>query len=121
MRLMNREGIDSPFPPNPSVAELKNFNKRKQGGPTIDDFRIDVSGRHLRSPWNRRAAQIFAAEYIKLEDAETKDRRVVEEAFLSHIPGLCGQYKKLLPDYEPDVVAETRNVQANRRRKVSVP
>lgn len=116
---MNRTRRDCPFPPIPTKKELEEFDLMRRGGPTPINFRADVSGKNMRSGWNRECAKIFRVEYIKQPDAVTKNKRIVEEAFLAHIPALCRQYAKLngLKDEDPD--ADTDNVRRMRQKQVS--
>lgn len=123
MQMMGREHRTSPFIGLPSDAELKAFAKHKSGGPTLKDFRVDVSGKNKRSPWNRRCAKLFAAEYVKLPNAMSRNLKTVEEGFLSHVQTLCNQYKTLMADESDEDIdandASRANVRRSRRKKVS--
>ncbi|PSR80946.1 hypothetical protein PHLCEN_2v6581 [Hermanssonia centrifuga] len=122
MDIMHREDKNSPFPRIPSQAELEIFEKKHRGGPTVDEFRVDVTGKNKRSYWNRCAARIFATNYVKLPSAITQDKDVISEAFLRHIPALCQQYKAIEKaergeKLDPD--AGTRGVRRARRTKLA--
>ena len=93
--LLNREERTDPFPPLPTQAELDAFSRNGAGGPTAVDFRIDVSGKNKHSPWNQRAALVFAREYLKEEFRVTDSLHLVKKAFLSHISALCSQYQNI--------------------------
>lgn len=96
---------------------MEMFNKRKIGGPTLENFRLYLKGDHQRCPWNQQGADIFAALYVTLHDAKSTDEAEVKDAFLSHIQALCYRYKKKVggDGYEPP-----NNTRQNRRRTVRV-
>lgn len=122
MQLMNRETRESAFPTLPTEAELDAFTKYKIGGPTLKEFRVDVSGTKQRSPWNRRCAQLFANEYVKLPNALSANKSQIEKAFLTHVGALCTQYKSLNEGSDKGTSeAAIANVRRCRRGKVSYP
>lgn len=63
-------------------------------GPSLQNFRLDLSSRGTSSAWNRRAAKIFTRDFIALDQHTCKDVQVVEKAFLRHIVTLRTQYRE---------------------------
>jgi hypothetical protein len=111
--LMGRSKRDSPFLPPPTDAEIVLFEQRNRGGPTLQDFRVNVRGRNQRGLWNQACAKIFAEEYLKSDYALTENFNQVKQAFLVHIQSLCNQYRKLHQpeeEYPEDVVYHTRQM-----------
>lgn len=94
--MMKRLTRDSPFVLSPPTdTEVSNFTLHNKGGPTTENFRVDVRGKNQRSKWNQRCAQLFAASYVRSPGALETDVPTVVEAFLVHINGLSGQYQRL--------------------------
>lgn len=126
---MKRPFRDSPFLPPPTDKEIEVFKRYKRGGPTVENFRVDVRGKNKRSAWNRRCAQLFASEFVRVNGASTQDIDVVIDAFLAHIQTLCNQYKEVSraeSDAEDDneIVhdeSKIQNTRRSRRLKVSKP
>lgn len=124
---MKRPFRDSPFLPPPTDKDIEVFKKYKRGGPTVENFRVDVRGKNQRSAWNRRCAQLFASEFVRVSGAATQDLNVATNAFLSHIQALCLQYQQLsqtgsdAEDDNEDTHDETKvqNIRRARRFKVS--
>ena len=91
-RLLKLEEIDpvtqqpAPFPfANPTNAECFARTGRKEDGPSIDNFLVDLGS--LKSPWNKRLSRVFACNFIEcglygfvLDDLDT-----VAKAFLTHL------------------------------------
>lgn len=114
---MHRRNRKDPFPRIPGNAEQAAFVRTGRGGPTVDDFRVDVTGEGRQGAWNTAAAYVFADEYVKLANAHCRDAEVVKDAFLTHIHALCKQYKQINKlDEDPEAVA--KNVRRARRLKV---
>lgn len=113
---LHRESRKADFPAGPSRSE-KAAAKRGVVGPDPDNPRLDVSGKEMRSPWNKAIAVMFSQYYVSLSDALTQDRHAVEEAFLSHIPAMCKQAQKVNSDGAlTNNVNSGPGVVANRRR-----
>ncbi|KAJ3534023.1 hypothetical protein NM688_g7199 [Phlebia brevispora] len=103
-----------------SADEQAAYQRLKRGGLTFEDFRLFLAGRNRYCAWNQRAADIFAVEFVKREDAFTTDVEVVRLAFLHHIHALCKQLEKLQEDYPSEtdgIIAQQgrRNTLAQRR------
>ncbi|TFY55731.1 hypothetical protein EVJ58_g8060, partial [Rhodofomes roseus] len=98
--------------------------KRKDDGPTIDDFALDLIG-PLGSPWNMRAKIIFAESFV-IADYSCKDKVKVRRAFKVHLTTLRRQFKKLArdPAYEltpEEVDALKTSLRTARRRERKDP
>ena len=100
---MGRQGKDCPFPPVPTEDELDRFAQKRLGGPTLDNFRVLVTGKNARCPWNKKAASLAADAYIEDPEALSQDRGDVLELMLTHFRSLSDQYNKLeLAKMSPD-------------------
>ncbi|THG96556.1 hypothetical protein EW026_g5298 [Hermanssonia centrifuga] len=117
---MGRRSTSDPFPPLPTPTEILVFNNKGRGGPTMEDFRVDVSGQNKLSAWNKHAAVEFAHEFIKQKDTICRDLDTVAVHFLKHIPALCNQYR-MISGKGNNKAAEARkisNVRRVQQRKV---
>ena len=115
--LLNRQKTTDAFPAPPMKEEIYWFDQGKHPGPTLNNFRICVTGQHARSEWNKHAARIFAQEFITYESAVTLETKDIEAAFLSHVAGsLVQQYKDI--QNPPDDFIKANRVHAARRRTV---
>ncbi|KAK7678502.1 hypothetical protein QCA50_018563 [Cerrena zonata] len=99
MFLMGRDTKKSPFPKPPTKKEVDLVEKTKRGGPTKENFNLDVMGYRKRSLWNQRGALILARLYVETKDCITDDVRVVQEQVLRHIPALVRQYELINVDH----------------------
>lgn len=117
MEMLKRKTNKDPFPRVPTAAEQAAFVRTGRGGPTVDDFRVDVMGQNREGPWNTAAAHVFAAEYTKMANALCRDVDDAADYFLTHIQALCKQYKRInqIPE-DPEALA--KNVRRARQSKV---
>ncbi|KAI0690608.1 hypothetical protein C8T65DRAFT_587795 [Cerioporus squamosus] len=76
----------------PTPEEVATFNGKTGHCCTIEDFRPDLAGTP-RSMWNKSAAAVFAKAFVTLPDAPCRTRKTVEEAFGTHLIGLCKAYR----------------------------
>lgn len=106
MGLMKRTSRNSPFK-LPSNAEFQRFEKRNIGGPTREDFRVQLVG-SLACHWNRRAAAVFAKIYIK-KKGHTFKREDLAACFKVHLRALKNQYERIKTGFS--------NTQAERERQ----
>lgn len=123
MLLMGRDSKTSPFPKQPSQNQVDAVEQNKTGGPTAQNFNLDVTGYRPRSRWNQNGALVLARLYVNTDTALTSDLRVVQEQVLRHIPALIKQYKTLNQDTSDPKVREKveKNIERdarNSRRKV---
>lgn len=114
---LGRETRTAKFPDGPSRSE-KAGAKRGVVGPDPDHPRLDVSGKEMRSPWNKQIAVMFSHYYVSLQNALTRDRNLVEEVFLSHIPAMCKQAQKLDSNTKKVDIGVVDNRRRGRRREV---
>ncbi|KAH9931861.1 uncharacterized protein B0H18DRAFT_838513, partial [Fomitopsis serialis] len=68
---------------------------------TVDNFTLELTGKP-RSPWNKKAGEVFARNFAQ-NDVSCKDMRTIREVFATHVLTLRKQYLKLScdPDEEP--------------------
>ena len=126
MVLMKRDSKDAPFPKPPSKKQVENYEKTRAGGPTVENFNLDITGHRQRRRWNKKGARIVANLYVKAGHiCVTTDVEVVQEHVLRHIPCLVKQYKSINQDQQdPEVQAElernvARDARNTRRNAVS--
>ena len=126
---MDRYSKSDPFPMLPTATELRRFSRHALGGPTLDDFRVLVTGFNSACPWNQEAASIAAKNYISRPDALTTDEDYIRMKILTHFRSLGEQYKNiqkrgLESDDERYIQSEDKceaNRRKNRRREVCSP
>ena len=59
---------------------------------TVTNFCIDLDGLP-RSEWNKSAAEVFAAEYLKCHAGENHTLEYITEAWLTRVTAIRAQYK----------------------------
>ncbi|KAI5986462.1 hypothetical protein EDD15DRAFT_2174833, partial [Pisolithus albus] len=75
--------------------EISGWDPKRRPCCTIKDFRIDLEGLP-RSEWNKSAALVFAAEYLKRHQGHQGENLTLEyvsEAWLTHVLALKTRYK----------------------------
>ncbi|KAG2132333.1 hypothetical protein DEU56DRAFT_739579 [Suillus clintonianus] len=92
MHMLGRETKNDLLPPPPDGTEIARFVMAKQGGPTAENFRLEFGKTHL-SPWNKKAAKVFARSFIESGLYTSDDKNAVETAFRIHIKTLCLHYQ----------------------------
>lgn len=122
MDLMSRESTTDAIP-LVSTDDAAKFARTKRGGPTIDNFRLELTGRP-RSPWNKKAGEVFARNFAQ-NDVSCKDMRTIRDVFATHLLTLRKQHMKLSrdPDEEPsqrELDIASANSSEQRRRRVSL-
>ena len=77
----------------PSKKSLRLFNMTSEArdGPTATDFRVQLGGSSRMSRWNKRAADVFAAEFSRLLPYK---KSVIKAAFFTHLITLRAKYKE---------------------------
>jgi hypothetical protein len=122
--LMKRPTNNSPFINLPSEDEVQRFDRTKKGGPTKKSFRIALTTTPASS-WNKRAADIFAQDFVASGSYASNDQVLVQKLFLVHLGHLINQYKTTLKrqvNSEPtqsDLDQAEMEAQSQRRRSVS--
>lgn len=92
MTLLKRKNKQSRFH-LPSQTEFARFEKRKEGGPTSKNFRVQLKG-SLACRWNRRAADVFYEAYIKKYKNQFKPEDLVA-CFKTHLHTLKNQRERI--------------------------
>ncbi|KAI9434625.1 hypothetical protein H4582DRAFT_1818480 [Lactarius indigo] len=92
MKLLKRKNKQSRFH-LPSRKEFVRFEKRKEGGPTSKNFRVQLKG-SLACRWNRRAADVFSEAYIKKYKNRFKHEDLVA-CFKTHLRTLKNQHERI--------------------------
>ena len=118
---MKRQFVDSPIPVA-AEKDVTDFGRKKHPGPSAGDFCVYLE-KHLKCPWNKRAAKVFAANFIEIGWSEHEDQETIEHVFLAHLTQLQRHF--LRANREPDeltpreVEAMLDNARSSRRRNVS--
>lgn len=92
MKLLNRKNKLSPFR-LPSTSEFTRFETRKIGGPSKNDFRVQLIG-SLTCRWNRHAAEVFSHVYVKWNGQKFKPENLAA-CFMTHLRTLKNQYDRI--------------------------
>ncbi|KII91447.1 hypothetical protein PLICRDRAFT_28103 [Plicaturopsis crispa FD-325 SS-3] len=87
MRLMHRVLPESDVPAAPS-PEVELFGKTGKGGPTLENFRLDMSG--VATSWNKQAAQVFAQDFVRVYSSV--DEEDAASKFMTHVVYLRTKY-----------------------------
>ncbi|KAI0041154.1 hypothetical protein FA95DRAFT_1565655 [Auriscalpium vulgare] len=90
--LLGRDDPRASFPTPPGQTAIKKFNDSGLGGPTQDNFRIDMSGPQ-KSLWNMQLASVFVDKFLAA-GYTCQDPSVIKTAFISHLKTLRGHYKE---------------------------
>jgi hypothetical protein len=118
MTLLKRVSKKSPIP-TPSSDCLTRFEKRRIGGPTPADFRVQLSG-SLACQWNDRAAHVFSKEYIQKRGRQFK-RKDLADCFKVHLRTLKNQYRRInSTPTKTQMEIEACSTSARRMRKQGV-
>jgi hypothetical protein len=115
MLMLKRKNDQSPFPDPPGQTELSQFHKTKQGGPSPQDFRLDFLGTN-RSPWNKKAASVFAVSFLAAHPKCQKDPKAVATAFQTHLITIKSNYLKMVDDFDVVAAHHVKQIQARRSR-----
>lgn len=128
-RLMGRKNPEAPITDLASTAEVELFERTSKNGPTLKRFRVSLEGR-LASLWNKRAAEIFAREFVRLR-YRCQDETVVRKVFQTHLRYLRQLYVRQQALQNANVDSDDERIQIfsdqqrqmarnTRRRSVSV-
>ena len=102
-----------------SNAVADAYARKMHPGPSIQDFRVHLTG-SLSSRWNKKAAEIFAEDFLALGWAECRDKNAIRRVFMVHLINLRKQYRKTLgPLTQQELDREKKILRDNRRREVS--
>jgi hypothetical protein len=89
-------GRKSPNVPIPSTAtataaEVEFFEKTSKRGPDLKRFKVSLTGRPA-SAWNKRAAEIFAENFVRSGWYQCRDQAFIERTFRTHLHQLRNQF-----------------------------
>lgn len=119
--LMNREDNNQPFDEAliPSEEEVSQFIPRLHDPCcTATFFRPNLIGK-TRTPWNRSAAKVFVRSFLESGQYTCTDKRLIEEAFFSHLKYLRGLYKQRDVSEDRKRAFRRKANRAERKRQVS--
>jgi hypothetical protein len=88
---MGRKSPDAPLSEFPSAAEVEFFKKTSRRGPTLERFRVSLTGR-LASAWNKRAAEVFAQSFVGSGWYQCQDEASIQQTFKTHLIQLRNLY-----------------------------
>jgi len=121
---MGRRCRTDPINPVASAAELHAFKFRRAGGPSLEDFRLDLADKASpTSPWNIRAAEVFAEDFIACGWYSCSNKDFIQSTFRTHMIQLKAQYVLLseVSDEEPSIEElDEKRVKAREQRRRSV-
>ncbi|KAF4579453.1 hypothetical protein EYR40_000378 [Pleurotus pulmonarius] len=111
--------------PSPEDKQAFTNDRHSPHGPKLADLRLDLDTTQWRSSvWNKAASHLVANEFIKEDEYECKNVKLVRKAFMSHLAQLRNRFvTQLRAQLPPDDAVELELVQAakhlrreNRRR-----
>lgn len=115
--------------PSPEDKQAFTNDRHSLHGPKLADLRLDLDTTQWQSSvWNKAASHLVANEFIKEDEYECKNVKLVRKAFMSHLAQLRNRFvTQLRAQLPPDDAVELELVQAakhlrreNRRRAVSL-
>ncbi|KAJ3768113.1 hypothetical protein FB446DRAFT_792568 [Lentinula raphanica] len=82
----------------PSAKEISIFLRDGTGGPTLENFRLQLQGKGKATKWNKAAAVVFSQHFLSKEAyqhySQKKDKELIRKAFLTHITQLQRDFKR---------------------------
>lgn len=93
----------------PSKRQLSLFRltNKATDGPQLDPFLLDLNGPTTETPWNKRAAYVFADHFVEQPDIICTDAKVVREVFRAHLRALAKEHRFRTADpQERDTMVE---------------
>jgi hypothetical protein len=106
----------------PEMVERFARTENKMHGPSVKDFKLDLTSKGLASAWNKRAAVIFADYFLQTKKYSCPDKELIREVFTTHMVQLKTQYKRFVDGQagqELPTGARERYARLARRRSVS--
>lgn len=85
-----------------SIDEIEAFEAKRHGGPTIQDFRLDLTSKGL-VPWNIYAEKIFVAWFKQTRGLQLTEDDEIAKRFHTYVKTISSAYKKTA--LSPDVLA----------------
>jgi hypothetical protein len=108
---MGRKSSTAPFSNLATAKDVDFFEQTSKRGPTSERFRVSLSGR-LASAWNKRAAEVFANDFITSKWYRCQDQAFLQRAFRTHLIQLRNQYTAQQSFQTADSEAEDERSQA---------
>ena len=103
----------------PSPQEVRTFTQTRRGGPSIENFRPDLTGSRSTA-WNKRLADVFVDDFVAQDHFTNKDRKAVLKAFKTHFLTLRSHYLKALNDAEEQEQIDAARADARVQRQRAV-
>ncbi|KAG6875108.1 hypothetical protein C0992_005187, partial [Termitomyces sp. T32_za158] len=95
--LMHRKSHEAPIDSiSKEMAWRYKTTRNDTHGPDIHNLVLDFTTKETVTPWNKRAAELFAEEYVSHEEYSCKDHAQIEKVFFVHINYLGNIYRKAL-------------------------
>ncbi|KAJ8692150.1 hypothetical protein PTI98_009488 [Pleurotus ostreatus] len=77
----------------PTPRQIDDFANNKQDGPRLEAFCLDLDTTRWRSSlWNKAASVLVAEEFIKEDEYECKNKKLVRKAFMTHLAQLRNRF-----------------------------
>lgn len=115
-------------PSDRELALFKPLTDDLQNGPQIEPLLLDLAGPSTRTPWNKKAADIFATHFVEQEGALSSDTDLIRKVFATHLLTLSKKYKIQIVglDVDDEVALavqdeNTRKAKDHRQRLVRFP
>lgn len=106
--------------------EVKQFarTKKQEHGTSLENFRLDLEA--VASPWNKRAATVFAEGFLEDEEFSCKDHKLIVKTFMRHLPTLRERYRRCNDDEDEESAMTQKDgiidkARTMRRRNVGSP
>lgn len=119
---MDRDDTDDP-PKIATHAEVDAFERGRGPGPSLENFRVHLTGKGFKSKWNKTAAQIFAGDFMNIGVAPNVTEAKLKAMFTVHLVTLSNQYEKYMERgaeaSQARLDKQALDAQIHRRRYVS--
>lgn len=92
---------DSLLPLPPTVQQIALFEERKSKGPSVKDFKLDLQGTSIKSPWNKKAARVFAKDFLAGQSYGKHPKNDIRDTFFVHLVTLREHFKKQIGLVQP--------------------
>ena len=109
--------------PTPAQLNLYKAKKSPVEGPALSPLVLDLASKGS-SIWNKKAAKLFAEEFLSLDVSDCEDGDLVEATVLTHVDYLRKVYLKQSLDVAGKVDAAQRakeKAKYARRKEVKIP
>ena len=110
----------------PTAQELLLYDKGNGKGPQIADFVLDLGSNGIVSSWNKKAAELFASEFVSRKVSPCTDLDMIQKVFNTYLLALQIKYKNQVLAASSDEAAKVsgrdtakQRARYNRRSYVS--